>query len=201
MKKSIQIGLLGLGTVGTGVARMLMENKDVLEARVGVPLKLKYIADIDLERDRGLQLDASMLTTDAFQVVDDPDVDIVVEMIGGEGIARSLDSEGPRKWKAGCHRQQGASGQAWQPVVQKGMESGVDLAYEASVGGCMPIIKTVAGIAGGQPYSVHDRHFERYLQLHPVQDYRRGHRIRCRPGQGQGQRVCRGRSDPGCGRV
>ena len=90
MKKSIQIGLLGLGTVGTGVARMLTENREILEARVGVPLKLKTIADIDLEKDRGLQLDESLLTSDAFQVVDDPEVDIVVEMIGGEGIAREL---------------------------------------------------------------------------------------------------------------
>jgi homoserine dehydrogenase len=90
MKNSIQIGLLGLGTVGTGVARILMENREILEARVGVPLKLITVADIDLEKDRGLQLDESVLTSDAFQVVNNPEVDIVVEMIGGDGIAKAL---------------------------------------------------------------------------------------------------------------
>ena len=104
MMKTIQIGLLGFGTVGTGVAKLLMENADVLQARVGTPLNLKYIADIEIEKDRGLSIDSTRLTTDAAMVVDDPEIDIIIEMIGGEGIAKDL-MQGNRKWKACGHCQ------------------------------------------------------------------------------------------------
>jgi homoserine dehydrogenase len=143
MKKPIQIGLLGLGTVGTGVARMLIENREILEARVGVPLKLKYIADIDLERDRGFQLDASLLTSDAFQVVNDPEVDIVVEMIGGDGIAKALILKALENGKHVVTANKALLAKHGNQLFRTAMESGVDLAYEASVGGCMPIIKTL----------------------------------------------------------
>ena len=143
MKKSIQIGLLGLGTVGTGVVKMLMENRDVLDARVGVPLTIKAIADIDLERDRGLQLDKALLTSDAFQVVNDPDVDIVVEMIGGEGIARALILKAMENEKPVVTANKALLAKHGNQLFKKARDSGVDLAYEASVGGCMPIIKTL----------------------------------------------------------
>ncbi len=143
MKKSIQIGLLGLGTVGTGVVKMLMENRDVLDARVGVPLTIKAIADIDLERDRGLQLDKALLTSDAFQVVNDPEVDIVVEMIGGEGIARALILKAMENEKPVVTANKALLAKHGNQLFKKARDSGVDLAYEASVGGCMPIIKTL----------------------------------------------------------
>ena len=143
MRKSIQIGLLGLGTVGTGVARMLMENREILEARVGVPLTLKHIADIDLERDRGFPLDGSLLTSDAFQVVNDPDVDIVVEMIGGDGIAKKLILKALENGKSVVTANKALLAKHGNQLFKNAMDSGVDLAYEASVGGCMPIIKTL----------------------------------------------------------
>ncbi|MDX2446569.1 MAG: homoserine dehydrogenase [Desulfobacterales bacterium] len=143
MRKSIQIGLLGLGTVGTGVARMLIQNRELLEARVGVPLTLKYIADIDFERDRGIQLDASLLTSDAFQVVNDPEVDIVVEMIGGDGIAKALILKALENGKPVVTANKALLARHGNQLFKNAMDSGVDLAYEASVGGCMPIIKTL----------------------------------------------------------
>jgi len=143
MRKSIQIGLLGLGTVGTGVAKMLMENREILEARVGVPLALKYIADIDFERDRGLQLDESLLTSDAFQVVNDPEVDIIVEMIGGDGIAKALILRALENGKPVVTANKALLAKHGNQLFENAMGSGVDLAYEASVGGCMPIIKTL----------------------------------------------------------
>jgi len=143
MRKSIQIGLLGLGTVGTGVARMLIENREILDARVGVPLKLKYIADIDFERDRGLQLDESLLTSDAFQVVNDPEVDIVVEMIGGDGIAKALILKALENGKPVVTANKALLAKHGNQLFKNALDSGVDLAYEASVGGCMPIIKTL----------------------------------------------------------
>jgi homoserine dehydrogenase len=143
MKKTIQIGLLGLGTVGTGVARMLIENKEILEARVGTALTLKRVADIDFERDRGLRLDRSVLTSDAFGVVNDPDVDIIVEMIGGEGIAKALILKALENGKSVVTANKALLARHGNQLFRSALESGVDLAYEASVGGCMPIIKTL----------------------------------------------------------
>ena len=73
--RQIQIGLLGCGTVGTGVAKLLIENQDLLTARVGAELNLKWVADIDIETDRGIQFPAGVLTTDAKKVLNDPEID------------------------------------------------------------------------------------------------------------------------------
>ena len=82
--KTICIGLLGCGTVGTGVARLLMEQRDLIAQRVGAVLELKRVADIDISRDRGLAFAPGVLTTDARSIIADPRIDIVVEMIGGQ---------------------------------------------------------------------------------------------------------------------
>ena len=88
--REIKIGLLGCGTVGTGVAKLLIENNEILTARIGARLNLKWIADIDTKTDRGIRLPDGVLTNDAQNVVCDPEIDIVIEMIGGEGIAKDL---------------------------------------------------------------------------------------------------------------
>ena len=82
MKKQINIGIIGLGTVGTGALRILQNNADLIRHRVGVPVEVKKIAVRDLRRDRGMSVPSSLLTTDASKVVQDPDTDIVVELIG-----------------------------------------------------------------------------------------------------------------------
>ena len=88
--KEINIGLLGCGTVGTGVEKLLIENQDILTARVGAKLNLKWVADIDVETDRGIPFPEGVLTTDAQKVMNDPEIDMVIEMIGGEGIAKKF---------------------------------------------------------------------------------------------------------------
>ncbi|MBW2247759.1 MAG: homoserine dehydrogenase, partial [Deltaproteobacteria bacterium] len=88
--KKINIGLLGCGTIGTGVAKILINNADLIRSRVGADLNLKYVADVDLETDRGIRFDNGVFISDAYKVVDDPDIDIIIELIGGEGIAREL---------------------------------------------------------------------------------------------------------------
>ncbi|RLC20395.1 MAG: homoserine dehydrogenase, partial [Deltaproteobacteria bacterium] len=76
--KKINIGLLGFGTVGAGVAKILVENREVLRSRVGADLNLKYVADIDMKTDRGVRLDEGVLISDAEKVLDDPDIDIII---------------------------------------------------------------------------------------------------------------------------
>ena len=143
MMKTIQIGLLGFGTVGTGVAKLLMENADVLQARVGTPLKLKYIADIEIDKDRGLSIDPTLLTTDAAMVVDDPEIDIIIEMIGGDGIAKDLMLRAIENGKHVVTANKALLAKHGNEIFAKAGKKGVDVAYEASVGGCMPIIKSL----------------------------------------------------------
>ena len=143
MMKPIQIGLLGFGTVGTGVARMLIENADVIQARVGASLNLKFIADIEIKKDRGLSIDPNILTTDTSMVVDDPEIDIIIEMIGGEGIAKEFILQAIDNGKHVVTANKALLAKHGNQIFKKAGEKGVDVAYEASVGGCMPIIKTI----------------------------------------------------------
>ena len=88
--RQVNIAILGCGTVGTGVARLLLENGDIIRDRIGCTLNLKYVADIDTDKDRGLILPPGVMIPDAATAIADPTVDIVVETIGGEGIAKQL---------------------------------------------------------------------------------------------------------------
>ncbi|MDX2498744.1 MAG: homoserine dehydrogenase [Desulfobacterales bacterium] len=141
--KKINVGLIGCGTIGTGVAKILIENKDLLLSRIGAVLNLKYVADIDLETDRGIPFDDGVFISDAFKVVDDPDIDIVVEMIGGQGIAKDLILRAFDNGKPVVTANKALLAGHGNTLFRAAMENGVDLAFEASVGGCMPIIKSL----------------------------------------------------------
>lgn len=141
--KSINVGLLGFGTVGTGVARLLIENADILRKRVGADLTLRRVADIDTETDRGVTLPEGVLIKDGAQLVADPDIDIVAEMIGGEGIAKDLMLKAFENGKHVVTANKALLAKHGNVVFQAAAAKGLDLAYEASVGGCMPVIKTL----------------------------------------------------------
>ncbi|MEJ2657654.1 MAG: homoserine dehydrogenase [Desulfobacterales bacterium] len=141
--KAINVGLLGCGTVGTGVAKILIRNKDLIFSRLGAFLNLKYIADIDLETDRGIQFDHGVFIPDAFKVVDDPDVDIIIEMIGGDGVAKDLIFRAIHNGKPIVTANKALLAVHGNAIFKAAMEHSVDLAFEASVGGCMPIIRSL----------------------------------------------------------
>src|SRR3990172_2807564 len=90
MSKEINVGIIGFGTVGTGAAKILLEKGKLLSDRLGVSLNLKRIADIDTKKDRGVKLPAGMLVNDAKKVIDDPSINIVVELVGGYTIAKDF---------------------------------------------------------------------------------------------------------------
>ncbi len=141
--KKINIGLLGCGTVGTGTAKILIESKDLISSRVGTALNLKRIADIDINRDRGIKFNEGVLTTNALGVVDDPEIDIIVELIGGEGIAKDLILRAINNGKHVVTANKALLASHGNAIFKAADEKGVDLAFEASVGGCIPIIKTL----------------------------------------------------------
>ena len=153
--KTFNIGLLGCGTVGTGVAKILLESKDLLRARVGADMNLLRVADVDVESDRGIRFENGVFTTDAQAVVDDPEIDIVVEMIGGEEIAKDLILRAIENGKHVVTANKALLAGQGSTIFHAAAEKGVDLAFEASVGGCMPIIKTLReSLVGNQILSM-----------------------------------------------
>ncbi len=141
--KEIHIGLLGCGTVGTGVAKILLGRSDLIESRVGARLTLKRVADIDTETDRGIRFDPGVFINDAWQVVDDPGIDIILEMVGGKTLAKDLMLRAIDNGKHVVTANKALLADHGNEILGAATRKGVEVAYEASVGGCMPIIKTV----------------------------------------------------------
>ncbi len=141
--RRIQVGLLGCGTVGTGVAKLLLERSEVISARLGAELALRRVADIDTARDRGLRFPEGVLVADAREVLEDPEIAIVVEMIGGTGIAREFILQAIRRGKHVVTANKALIASCGNELFEAAARQGVDLYFEASVGGCMPIIKTL----------------------------------------------------------
>jgi len=141
--KIIHIGILGYGVVGAGVTRLLKQKKQLLESRIGAVLNLKAIADIDTTTDRGIDLGNTLLVSDAKAIINDPQIDIVVETIGGETAAKTyiIDSLEHKKHVVTANKALLAG--FGNELVRVARENGMDLAFEASCGGCMPIIKAL----------------------------------------------------------
>ncbi len=141
--RQINIGLLGCGTVGTGVAKLLLEQRELIASRLGAVLNLKRAADLDLARDRGIRFPEGVLVADARRVVEEPGIDVIVEMIGGEGIARELIAKAIASGRHVVTANKALIAAHGNELFQAAADNKVDLYFEASVGGCMPIIKTL----------------------------------------------------------
>lgn len=141
--REINIGLLGCGTVGTGVAKLLLEQRDLIAARLGAVLNLRRVADPDAARDRGIRFPDGMLIADARQVVEEPGIDIIIEMIGGEGIAKELILRAIANGRHVVTANKALIASHGNELFQAAAEKKVDLYFEASVGGCMPIVKAL----------------------------------------------------------
>jgi homoserine dehydrogenase len=141
--KAVQVGIMGCGTVGTGVARLLIEKQQLIEQRAGVALVLKHVADLDMNRARGLDLAPGVFIQDAHQIVSDPQIDIVIEMIGGQTLAKELILTAMNNGKHVVTANKALLAAHGNELFEVAGQNRVDLAFEASVGGCMPIIKTL----------------------------------------------------------
>jgi homoserine dehydrogenase len=139
--KTINIGILGYGVVGAGVAKLLKQKKQLLESRTGAVLNLKAIADIDITTDRGVDLGTTVLVSDANEIINDPAIDIVVETIGGDTIAKTFILNALENKKHVITANKALLARFGNDLVKTARENQVDLAFEASCGGCMPIIK------------------------------------------------------------
>ena len=140
MMKPINIGILGLGTIGSGVVKLLTEHAGLLDRRVGAKLRIKKIAEVGTPR---IPVDPKLLTTDAMEVINDPQIDIVVELIGGTTIAKTLCLEAVNKGKHLVTANKALLGEHGLEIYRAAAEKRVDLGFEASVCGAIPIIRSV----------------------------------------------------------
>jgi homoserine dehydrogenase len=141
--KEIGVGIIGFGTVGSGTAKLLLENAEILRRRVGIPIRLVQVADIDLERDRRVSLPHGMLIDDGVQVIRNPDVHIVVELVGGKGAARDFLLEAIRQGKSVVTANKALLAEHGEEISKAVDTAGVDIGFEASVGGGIPIIRAM----------------------------------------------------------
>jgi len=154
--KQIGVGILGFGTVGAGVADGLLKHREVMAKRLDVDIVLKKIADLDITTDRGVAVPAGILTTDAAAVIADGDIQIVVETIGGTGIARKfvLDALNAKKCVVTANKKLLA--EYGKEIFDTAAANGVDIYFGASVGGGIPIIRVLReGLAGNDIESIH----------------------------------------------
>lgn len=156
LRKEIGIGLLGLGNVGTGVVRGLARTGGLIGDRSGVRLVIRAIAVRDTSKPRDSTVDLSLLTTDAVAVVEDPSVDVVVEMIGGTTHARDLVLAAFRKGKPVVTANKALLAECGDQIFPEAEAHGVDLYFESSVGGGIPIIRSLReGLIGNHIRSMH----------------------------------------------
>jgi homoserine dehydrogenase len=154
--RDIRIGLIGFGTVGTGVIKLLQRHQGQIRARLGARLVLARVADIDLRRHRGVRVDRKLLTSDAGELLRDPTIDIVMELMGGYEPARRFVLQAVRNGKSVVTANKALLAVHGAEIFAAAEQAGVDIGYEASVGGGIPIIRTLKeGLAGDRNRAIY----------------------------------------------
>ncbi|WP_341678944.1 homoserine dehydrogenase [Niveibacterium sp. SC-1] len=141
--KPINVGLLGIGTVGGGTFTVLSRNQEEITRRAGRPIRISLVADKNVERARELVGDRARVVDDAFAVVSDPEVDIVVELIGGYGLAKALVLKAIENGKHVVTANKALLALHGNEIFAAAQKRGVMVAFEAAVAGGIPIIKAL----------------------------------------------------------
>jgi homoserine dehydrogenase len=139
----VNIGIIGFGTVGSGTVEILINNREIIASRVGCEMVVKKIADLDISRDRGIPVASELLTTDAMEIIRDPSIHIVLELIGGLTDAKAFIL---RAMEAGKHvvtANKALLAEHGREIYGAAEKHGVSLAFEASVGGGIPVIRSL----------------------------------------------------------
>ena len=141
--KPVNIGLLGIGTVGLGTYRVLNRNQEEIQRRAGRHIRISMVADIDVERARSLVSSDCIVVNDGRQIIANPDIDIVVELIGGYGIAYELVMAAIESGKHVVTANKALLAVHGTEIFAAAQRKGVMVAFEASVAGGIPIIKAL----------------------------------------------------------
>ncbi len=141
--KPINVGLLGIGTVGGGTFTVLQRNAEEITRRAGRPIRITVVADKNIELAKKVTGGACRVTDDAFSVVSDPEVDIVIELIGGYGVAKKLVLEAIANGKHVVTANKALLATHGNEIFKAAQDKGVIVAFEAAVAGGIPIIKAL----------------------------------------------------------
>ena len=141
--KPLRVGLLGIGTVGSGTFEVLARNQEEIRRRAGCAIEIAMVADLDTARAESVVKGRARVVADAAAVVADPDIDVVVELIGGYGIAKKLVLEAIRQGKHVVTANKALLAVHGTEIFAAARERGVTVAFEAAVAGGIPIIKAL----------------------------------------------------------
>ncbi|MBW1918744.1 MAG: homoserine dehydrogenase [Deltaproteobacteria bacterium] len=152
---SIKVGIIGFGTVGSGTVEVLQKNRDIIRDRVGWEITVKKIADLDISSDRGISIDPDLLTTEAMEVIADPEIQIVVEVIGGIDKAKEYILRAMEKGKHVVTANKALLAEHGKEIYEAAEKNEVSLAFEASVGGGIPVVRSLReGLSANRIHSI-----------------------------------------------
>jgi homoserine dehydrogenase len=161
MEETVNIGLIGFGTIGSGVVATLNQNLSLIEGKVNKKVNLKRIVDLDITTDRGVEVKSGVLSTNVDDILDDDEIDIVIELVGGYQPALNFILRAMENGKHVVTANKALLAKHWQEITESAQENGVRIAFEASVGGGIPLlaplndgltannIETIYGIING----------------------------------------------------
>jgi homoserine dehydrogenase len=153
--KKINLGIIGFGNVGSGVVRILREKRSILAQKIGLEINVKKICDKDIASKRDISVDKHLLTKDAYQIINDPQIDIVVELMGGVQPAKEYIVEALKKGKNIVTANKALLAQEGKELFALASDRGKNIYFEASVGAGIPIIKSLReGLVANKFYSI-----------------------------------------------
>lgn len=141
--KQFKVGIIGFGTVGTGTAKIILSQRELIKKRTGIDLILKKVADKDTKRTREISLPEGVLIPDAWEIINDPEIDVVVELVGGIHPAKDFIIEALKKGKHVVTANKALLAEEGNEIFSIAKEKGLQVGFEASVGGGIPIIKVM----------------------------------------------------------
>lgn len=141
MKNEINIGLIGFGTIGAGVVEIFNKNQKIISQKVGKNVNLKKIADLDITTDRGVKVDSKILTTDVNEVLEDDNIDVVIELVGGYEPAKTFILKALSNGKHVVSANKALIAKHWEELIDVANKNNVRFNFEASVGGGIPLLQ------------------------------------------------------------
>ena len=143
--KEIGVGLLGFGTIGAGVVKLMGRNASLIEEKLGVRLRLRKIADLDITTDRGVAVEPGVLTQNVDEVLSDPKISVIIELIGGYKIAKDFILKAIENGKHIVTANKALLAVHGEEIYAAAARKGVEVRYEAAVGGGIPVLSAIKG--------------------------------------------------------
>ena len=151
MKKEVKIGLIGYGTIGQGVVRLLKENKKEIQSRLGAQLKLVGVADKDWKRKRKYPLEKSLRLNDAYQLINNPEIDIIIQLVGDFPGVKEMLIASLKTGKYVVTANKAVLAKYGKEIFQTAVRTGSQIFFEASVGGGIPVLRALrTGLCANQ---------------------------------------------------